>query len=115
MLLKNGASESNEPIKVVFNPSENSVLIEEQNFGAGGSTRHVVFLPASPEATDKAPIVWRAFHLDLPARHAGVGECDDTGTVGGISGGKIHLEMDGLAYAFPLERFVTTLLGVSNG
>lgn len=117
MLLKDGAAESNEPIKVVFTPAENYVLVEEENFGAGGSTRHVVFMPSTTSAArpDKAPVVWQALHLDLPARDTGVGESDHIGTVGGVSGGKIYVEMDGLFYAFPLAKFVTTSLGVSNG
>lgn len=117
MLIKEGSSESNEPVKVVFTPLENSVLIEEENFGAGGSTRHVVFVPSATSlgGSDKAPGSWRAFHLNLPPRDTGVGENDHIGTVGGISGGKIYVEMDGLFYAFPLDKFVTTSLGVSNG
>lgn len=117
MLLKDGAAESNEPIKVVFTPAENHVLIEEENFGAGGSTRHVVFTASTTSAArpDKAPVVWQALHLNLPARDTGVGESDHIGTVGGVSGGKVYVEMDGQCYAFPLEKFVTTSLGVSNG
>lgn len=77
--------------------------------------RHVVSIPASVQKSGKAPLVWRAFHLDLPERDFGVGEGEDIGTVHGIAGGKIFVEMDGAFYAFPLEKFVTTELGVSTG
>lgn len=117
MLLREGAAESNEPIEVIFTPAENYVLIQEENFGAGGSKRHVVFMPsiASWSRPDDAPVVWQALHLDLPARVTGVGGDDHIGSVGGVSGGKIYVEMDGLFYAFPLDKFATTSLGVSNG
>ncbi|WP_395747118.1 hypothetical protein [Prosthecobacter sp.] len=102
-------------IKVLFTPSENCVLVEEETFGAGSTIRHVVFIPAAVQKSGQAPLAWRAFHLDLPERGFGVGEGEHVGTVHGIAGGKIFVEMDDAFYAFPLEKFVTTELGVSNG
>lgn len=102
-------------VKVLFTPVENCVLVEEEIGGAGSMIRQVVFIPATPQETSAASTSWRAFHLDLPERDFGVGEGEDIGTVHGISGGKIFVEMDGIFYAFPLDKFITTSLGVSTG
>ncbi len=115
MEFKTESGESGTRTKVLFTPLENVVLVEEETGGAGSMIRHVVFIPASPQENEKIPIGWRAFHLDLPHRDFGVGEGEDIGTVHGISGGKIYVEMDHVFYAFPLDRFVTTSLGVSTG
>jgi hypothetical protein len=115
MMFKTISGESNAPIKVLFTPFEDCVLVEEETLGAGSMIRHVVFVPAAPQKMGQTSAIWRAFHLDLPERDYGVGEGEHTGTVHGISGGRIFVEMDDMLYAFPLDKFVTTSLGVSNG
>ena len=115
MMFKTKSGESNDPINVLFTPFENYVLVEEETLGAGSMIRHVVFVPASPQETGQTSAIWRACHLDLPERDFGVGEGEYIGTVHGISGGRIFVEMDGMLYAFPLDKFVTTSLAVSNG
>ncbi|HBJ85081.1 MAG TPA: hypothetical protein DDZ88_14660 [Verrucomicrobiales bacterium] len=105
-------------IRVVLNPLENSVIIEEATGGAGACTRHIVFVPkpGSNVRNGGRKEDWQTFHVSLPIRSVGPGyEGDSIGRVFGLSGRKIYLEMDGVFYAFPLEKVVTTELGVSTG
>ncbi len=117
MCLGNGRP-SDGDIEVLFNPAENSVLIQEETFGAGSSVRHIAFIP-KPGVSIRSggkTFDWQVVHLDLPQRSHGIGdEGDHIGRVLGLTGRKVYVEMDGVYYAFPVEEVVTTELGISNG
>ena len=117
MCLGNGEA-SDGDLQVLFNPAENSVLIQEETFGAGSSVRHIAFIPKPGVHIENGgkPLDWQVMHLDLPPRSHGLGdEGDHVGRVLGLAGRKVYVEMDGVCYAFPVEEVVTTDLGISNG
>jgi hypothetical protein len=117
MCLGNGDA-SDGDLEVLFSPAENSVLIQEETFGAGSSVRHITFIPKPGVSLFKGgkTLDWQVMHLDLPARSHGFGdESDHVGRVLGLGARKVYVEMDGVYYAFPVEEVVTTDLGISNG